>query len=112
VRLDEITRKDLSSSHPTVIRTLRTRESHLGPTIDLSIGIKQGVFLLETEPRFFVFGGIHDFLTAGSVVGVIGGAVVVVTFAENEDVLAASEGVFKNGGGALLERQRVAQPYT
>jgi hypothetical protein len=43
--LDEISSKDLSSPNTTVIRTLRTWESHLGPSVNLTIGIKESVLL-------------------------------------------------------------------
>lgn len=68
MRLDEISSKDLAGTDTTVIRTLGTGETHLGPTVDLSIGVKQSVLLLETEPGLFCGGRLHDFGTVGAVV--------------------------------------------
>lgn len=78
--LDEITSKDSTSTDTTVVRTLRTWETHLGPTKDLSIGIKQSVLLLETEPWLVLLGGVHRLFASSSVVGSVGCTVVVVTF--------------------------------
>jgi hypothetical protein len=40
----------------TVVWALRPRETALRPTIGATIGIKKGVFLLETEPRNGILG--------------------------------------------------------
>ena len=103
VGLDEITGKHLSGSDTTVVRTLRTRETHLGPSIHLSIGVKQGVLLLQTEPRHVLLDRVHDFRAVCTVVGLVDGAVIVVAFTEDEDVVAATEGVFEHGNGALSQ---------
>ncbi len=68
MRLDEITGKHLPRPDTTVVRTLRTRETHLWPTVNLSIGVEESVLLLETEPWLLIFGGVHDFLAVGPVV--------------------------------------------
>lgn len=101
--LDEITSKHLAGTDTTVVRTLRTGETILGPAKDLTIGVKKSVLLLETEPRFSVLGGVHHLLAVSSVVGLVRGTVVVVTFAENENVGATSEGVLEDGNRTLLE---------
>jgi hypothetical protein len=101
VGLDEITGKDSASTDTTVVRTLGTWETVLGPTEDLSIGVKESVFLLETEPWLVLFCCVHGLLASSSVVGLVGCAVVVVTFTQDKDVGTASEGVFEDGDGAL-----------
>jgi hypothetical protein len=101
VGLDEITGKDLSGTDTTVVRTLGTGETHLGPAEDLPIGVEEGVLLLETEPRLVLLSRVHDLLGVSSVVGLVGGSVVVVTFTENENVVATSEGVLEHGNGSL-----------
>lgn len=102
--LDKITSKHLAGTDTTVVRTLRTGEAVLGPAKDLTIGVKESVLLLETEPRFSVLGGVHHLLAVSSVVGLVRGTVVVVTFTENENVGATSEGVLKDGNRTLLKR--------
>lgn len=101
--LDEITSKHLAGTDTTVIRTLRTRETILGPAKDLTIGVKEGVLLLETEPRFGVLGGVHHLLAVSSVIGLVRGTVVVVTFTENENVGATSEGILEDRNRTLSE---------
>lgn len=59
VGLDEITGKDLSGTDTTVVWTLGTWETHLGPTEWLSIGIKESVLLLETEPWLGGLDSVH-----------------------------------------------------
>ena len=105
VSLNEVSGKDPSSTDTTVVWSLRSRETHLWPTEDLSIGVKEGVLLLETEPGHDLFGSVHDLLAVCTVVGLVDGAVVVVTLAEDKDVLAASEWVFEHGDWALGERR-------
>jgi hypothetical protein len=50
--LDEISGKDLAGSHSTVVRTLRSGETALGPTVRGTIRVEESVLLLESEPGF------------------------------------------------------------
>ena len=52
VSLDEITGKDLAGSNSTVVRTLRSGETALGPTVRRTIRVEESVLLLESEPGF------------------------------------------------------------
>lgn len=99
--LDEITGKDLASTDTTVVRALGTGETHLGPSKDLSIGVKQGVLLLESEPGLLLLDRVHRLFAGRSVVGAVGRTVVVVAFTQNEEVLASSERIAEHGDGAL-----------
>jgi len=101
VGLDEITGKDLAGTDTAVVRALGSRETHLGPSVDLAVGIEEGVLLLETEPRLVLLGRVHDLLGVRSVVGLVDGTVVVVALAEDEDVVTATERVLEHGDGAL-----------
>jgi hypothetical protein len=51
VSLDDVTTVDLASSNTTVVRTLGTWETTLGPAVRGTKFIEQCVFLLQTEPR-------------------------------------------------------------
>ena len=44
-----------------------------------------------------------------TVVGAVGGAVVVVALGEDEDVVAAAEGILEDGGGAEVDIGVVAR---
>jgi hypothetical protein len=50
-------------------QTLGSGESLLGPTVRVSIGVEQGVFLLETEPGFLVGDQVHGLLGEMTLVG-------------------------------------------
>lgn len=60
--LDEISGENLARTDTTVIRALGTWETHLGPTVRLLVGVKEGVLLLETEPGFLGCRGVHGLL--------------------------------------------------
>ena len=78
-------------------------EATLGPAVRSTVDVKQGILLLETEPRDGVLGEVHDLLGVVTVVGHVGGAVVVVSLSEDEDVVAAAEWIFEDGGGAEVD---------
>ena len=86
-----------------VIRTLRTRETALRPTVGSAIHVKQGIFLLDTEPRDLVLSLVHDLLGVMTEVGLVRSAIVVVALRENQDVVTTTEGVFEDGGGAEVD---------
>ena len=110
--LDEITGEDLAGTDTTVVRALRSGESHLGPSEDLAIGVEERVLLLETEPRLVLLGGVHNLLGVRSVVRLVDSAVVVVALAKDEDVVTTTEGVLEHGDGSLrLARAERAPGY-
>jgi hypothetical protein len=86
-----------------VVRTLWAGETTFGPTVRASVSIKQSVLLLETEPRDVIFGGVHGLFRVMAVVSSVRGAVVIVTLRENEDIVAAAEGVLENGSGTQVD---------
>jgi len=100
VGLDQVTSDHFASTNTAVLRALWSWETTLGPSEGLVIGIKETVLLLETEPRLMLFGLVHDLLGMVAVVGPVGGAVVVIAFSENEDVVAASERILEDGSRA------------
>lgn len=99
--LDEVTGEDTASTNTTVVRALGTGETVLGPAEDLSVGVKESVLLLKTEPGLLSLGGVHHLLGVSTVVGLVRGAIVVVTLAKDEDVLATTEGVLEDCNGTL-----------
>ena len=62
--LDQISSKDLSLSNTTVVGSLRSRVSSLGPSKRPSIGVEQRVLLLETEPGDVLMKGKASFESA------------------------------------------------
>jgi len=93
VSLDEITGKDLAGSNSTVVRTLRSGETALGPTVRRTIRVEESVLLLESEPGFVLLGQVHVLLTEVPVVVGGGGTVGEVTSTKDHDVVSTSERV-------------------
>lgn len=86
-----------------VVRTLGTREATFRPSVGRPVDVKECVLLLDTEPRLLILHLIHNLLGMVTVVGSVGGAVVVVGLGKNEDVVAATERVLEDGGWAEVD---------
>jgi len=99
VCLDDIAGIDFAGSDAAVVWTLWTGETTLRPAVGSIEGVKEGVFLFETEPRVMVLELFHQFVAFGAVVEFVGGAVRVVAFCEDEHVVPTSEGVRIHGNG-------------
>ena len=73
------------------------------PTVRRAIHVEEGVLLLNTEPGDLLLGLLHDFGGVVTVVGPVGGAVVVIALGEDEDVVTAAEGVLEDGSGTEVD---------
>lgn len=94
VRLDDISAVDPACPNTTVIRTLRTWETALGPAIWPTVRTKEGVFLLKTEPEVFVRIRIHQPLGLMTVVEFVWASVRVPCLAKNKNVVTATERIW------------------
>jgi len=101
--LNEVTGKNFASSGTTIVWALGTGEATLRPAIGGAVDIKQSVLLLKTEPWDFILGEIHGLLGMVTVVGFVRGAVVVVTFGKDEDVVTATEGILEDCGRTQVD---------
>lgn len=97
VAFDNVSSKDLSGTNTTVVWTLRSWETTLWPSVWLVINVEQGVFLFKTEPRLLSSGLLHDLVGVVSVVGLVGSTIIVVTFAQDDDVVTSSDRVLVVG---------------
>ena len=93
VSLNDISAVDLARSYTAVIWSLRAWETLLGPAIRSAVKTKEGVFLLETKPWLLLGIGLHEAGAVMTVIELVGGAIVVPTLAEHENVVAATEGI-------------------
>ena len=59
---DNISRVDLVRPDTAVVRTLRARESSLGPAKGMLVRVQEGVFLLDAKPRPLVSRHVHHLL--------------------------------------------------
>lgn len=103
VGLDEVAGKHLAGSDTAVVGALGTRETALWPSEWSVIGVEESVLLLETEPRDLVLCLLHDLCGMVTVVGPVGGTVVVVALCEDENVVTTTEGILEDGGGTKVD---------
>ena len=89
-------RLDKTLTGTAVVGTLRTGETALGPAEGRAVSIEECVLLLNTEPRDRLLGEVHDLLGVVAEIGHIRGAVAVVRLGEDENVVAATEGVLED----------------
>lgn len=99
VGLDDVALDDLAGTDTTVVWALRGGETVLGPAEGTVVKVEKGVLLLQTEPGLVLGVGLHQLCALVAVVELVGGAIGVDAFRENEDVLASAEGVGENGNG-------------
>lgn len=103
VGLDDVTADNLASTNTAVVRTLRSRETALGPAVRLVVHVEESVLLLETEPGL-VFGvGLHELSGLMAVVELVGGAIRHPALRENQDVGDTTEGVREDSDGAKVD---------
>merc|ERR1719427_317680 len=88
-----------AGTHTTVVGTLGSRESILGPTKWMGVLVEQSVLLLNPEPGVLVLGLLHDLLASLPVVRVGWLLVVFVGFAHHQNVVTATEGIWVNLDG-------------
>jgi len=103
VSFDQITSEDLASSRSTIIGALRTRETALGPTDWVTIGIEKCILLLEAKPGRLILCLVHYLLCMMAIICPVRGTIVVVGFRQDENVVATTEGILENGSWAEVD---------
>merc|ERR1719219_978185 len=93
VSLHDVPAVDLVGPDPAVVGALGAGEPVLGPPEGMLVLVQQSVLLLDTEPGMVILGLLHHLLTSLPLVGVSGKLVVLVGLAQDQDVVASSEGV-------------------
>jgi hypothetical protein len=83
VSLNDVTAVDLAGSDTAVVGALGTGETTLGPAVWPSVGAKEGVFLLETEPEVLAGMCLHQLGSFVAVVELVGGAIRVPGLTED-----------------------------
>lgn len=58
--LDNIAAHNLAGSDTAVVRTLRTWETALWPSVWPPVGVEESVLLFQTEPEFVLLVCLHD----------------------------------------------------
>lgn len=103
VSLDDVTAVDLAGTNTTVVRTLGTGETTTGPSVRPAISAEEGVFLLQTEPPFFLGVDLHQTVGLVAVVVLVGGSIGVPGLTEDEDVVTTAEGIGEDSDGAQVD---------
>ena len=103
MRLNHITAVHLAGTNTAIIRSLSTGETTLGPAIRPTIGSQQSVFLFQTKPEVLVGVRLHQACGLMAVVELVGRAVRVPGFTEDEDVVTLAERVREDGAGAEVD---------
>ena len=109
VCFNDITSVDFSGTDTAIVGALRTRETTYWPAVWFAIGIEEGVFLFETEPGVMGFVFFHQFGTFGTEVEFVGGAVRVVAFGKDQDVVSATEGIWVHGNWLEIDIRIVSR---
>src|SRR5690348_6642795 len=90
-------------THSAVVRTLRAGKTALGPTEGGTICIKKGILLLETKPRSLILCLVHYLLCVMAIICSVRSSIIVVGFRHDENVVATTEGILKNGSWAKVD---------
>lgn len=108
VCLDDVSAEDPTGADAAVVRALGGGESILGPAIRPAELVKQRVLLLQAEPCH-VFGVLlHQPVGVVAKVVGVGLAVGHPRLAQDEDVVALTEGIGIHGDGAEIDVRVVA----
>jgi hypothetical protein len=103
VSLDNVSAVDLASTNTTVVWALWTRVTTDWPAIGLVEGVKEGVLLLETEPRLMSLVGLHELGTLMAVVELVRGSIGVPALGDDQDVGSATEWVGEDGNRSEVD---------
>lgn len=110
--LNDVSTENLACANTTVVWTLRSWVAAFGPTIWPSVRIQNSVFLLQTEPRL-VFGvGFHQPLTLVTIIEFVGASIGIPSLGHDQDVVATTERIGKDGDGANVDIGIVAWGLT
>ena len=82
---------DLSGSHSTIVRSLRSREAILRPTEWMLVIIEQRILLLDPKPGLLILCLLHQLETDLPLVSLHGLVFEVVGVAQDEDVVTLSK---------------------
>lgn len=103
VGLNNVTAVDLAGTNTAVVWSLGTGVTSLWPSVWVSILVKEGIFLLKTEPWLLVFVGLHELSTVVSVVELVWGTIRVPALVENQDIVTSTERIWVNGNWSQVD---------
>lgn len=105
VGFDDFTTDHFVGADAAIIRTLWAREAVLWPTERPAVEVQKSILLLDTEPRFLILDSLHRLVRAIPLVRLRWRLIAVVSVAEHELVVTATEGI-------VVDRHRVKEYIT
>jgi len=112
VSLDDITAVDVSGTDSTIVWTLWAWETTLWPAIWPSIGVKESIFLLKTEPWNFLLVCLHYSIAFVAVVVLVWSPIWAPGLAHDEDVWKPANWVWEDGYWAEVDIRVVTWSLT
>ena len=98
--LHDISAEHLASSNTTVVRALRGWIAALGPTIRPIVSPEDAVFLLQTKPRLVLGVRFHQPYGFVAIIELVWGSIGIPGLSHDQDVVATTERIGKDGYGA------------
>jgi hypothetical protein len=108
VGLDNVSAKDLASTHTTVVWTLRTWETIEWPAIRPVRHIKKCILLLKTEPWLMVLVCLHKLGSLMTVVELVGGSIGIPAFGQDQNIRDAAKRIRENSDRSEIDIRVVA----
>lgn len=108
VSLDNVSAVDLASANTTVVWALRTGIATNWPAIGLVESVKEGVLLLEAEPRLVSLVGLHELGTLVAVVELVWGSIGIPALGNYQDVGSTTERVGEDGNRSEVDIRVIA----
>lgn len=103
VGLDNVSAEDLAGTDTTVVRTLRSGETVLGPAVGPAVDVEEGVLLLETEPELLLLVLLHEDSGGVTEVVLVRLSVAHPGLTHDENVGSATEGVIVDRDRAKVD---------
>ena len=103
VSLYDITAEDFAGTHTAIVRTLRSRETTLGPAIWPTVWAEKRVLLLKTEPELVLRVSLQKPSGLVAVVEFVGRSIWVPALGHDKDVVTSTDWVREDGHGADVD---------
>lgn len=109
---DDVSAVNLTSTDSAIVWSLRAREATLGPAIRPSIRAKKGIFLLKTKPGLVLSICLHQSRGFVTVVVFVGASIRIPSLAQDKNIIATTEGIWKGCNRADIDIRIVSRGLT
>lgn len=112
VGLDNVSAEDSAGTYTTVVRTLGSWETVLGPSVRPAVDVKESVLLLKAKPELLALVLLHEKGSGMTEVVLVWLAITHPGLAHDENVGSAAEWVVKHGDWAEVDIRVLARRLT